>query len=107
MGFAPEDAVTQRDLEAQFESLLTTENADIWMAALTAQPNHLGSAFDRQNAEYVAALYESWGYTVEIAEYDVLFPTPKIRELELVSPTQYTARLMEMPVEGDPSTQHQ
>jgi N-acetylated-alpha-linked acidic dipeptidase len=104
MGFMTGDVATERQLEARFESMLTTENADHWMERLTAQPNHLGSAFNHGNAEYVAALYESWGYQVEIAEYDVLFPTPKIRELELISPTQYTARLMEMPLDSDPST---
>ncbi len=36
--------------------------------------------------------------------YQVLFPTPIERHLELVAPVQYTARLEEPAVEGDASS---
>ena len=39
--------------------------------------------------------FRSWGFEAELAEYRVLFPTPRIRELELLEPTRYTARLRE------------
>ena len=49
----------------------------------------------------MAALLREWGYRVEVKRYDVLFPTPKTRIVELVSPTRFTARLTEPPVAGD------
>ena len=39
--------------------------------------------------------FESWGFEVRLDEYQVLYPTPRIRELELIEPTSYTAQLRE------------
>jgi len=45
-----------------------------------------------------------WNYAVEIAEYQILFPEPLTRELELLYPYQFTASLTEDSLEEDPST---
>lgn len=54
----------------------------------------------------MAALFRSWGYDTKIEQYDVLFPTPKVRLLELVGPTKFTARLSE-PALGEDATSGQ
>lgn len=101
MGFSKEAAATQQKLEQQFDQKLKPENLDSWMKRLSARPHYVGTEYGKENAEFMAAQFRSWGYEVEIAEYHVLFPTPKLRELELVAPTTYKAMLVEPPVEGD------
>ncbi len=103
-GFTGAAAEAQHALEASFDSDLSTDDMDEWMRRLTAVPHHAGSAATREHAEFLAKLFESWGYEVEIAEYDILLPTPRTRELELTAPETFTASLAESPVEGDAST---
>src|SRR5258705_13313534 len=71
------------------------------MKRMSARPHHLGSAFDKENAEFIAAQFRAWGYETEIEQFDVLFPTPKTRRLEMIAPEKFTARLEEPPVKGD------
>jgi N-acetylated-alpha-linked acidic dipeptidase len=49
----------------------------------------------------MAELFRSWGYRAELEEFQVLFPTPKHRRLELVAPTSYVALLSEPPLAQD------
>ncbi|MEE3227344.1 MAG: transferrin receptor-like dimerization domain-containing protein [Bacteroidota bacterium] len=49
--------------------------------------------------------FESWGYDVEIDEYQVLFPYPKLRLLELTAPTAFKAALAPEPIAEDKYTQ--
>jgi N-acetylated-alpha-linked acidic dipeptidase len=100
-GFAPESAGRQRALEARFDAQLRKENMREWMRRLSARPHHVGSAYDRENAEFMAGLFRSWGYDAALERFDVLFPTPKTRVLELVAPERYTARLAEPPLRED------
>jgi len=65
------------------------------MQFLASRPHHVGSPQAKVNADYMAERFRSWGYEVELARYDVLFPTPKTRVLELLGPTPYRALLEE------------
>jgi N-acetylated-alpha-linked acidic dipeptidase len=49
----------------------------------------------------MAGLLRSWGYETELATYEVLFPTPKSRLLELVAPAPFRASLAEPPLAED------
>lgn len=104
-GFSPEGAAAQHQLEARFDQLLRAQNLDDWMKHLAARPHHVGSEYGRQNARFMARLFESWGYETQIVRYEVLFPTPRIRELQLVAPTRFTPVLQEPPLEEDPASQ--
>ncbi len=101
LGFSSARAAEQRALEARFDSLLKKENLREWMRRLSARPHHVGSPHDRENAEFMAALFRSWGYDAEIETFDVLFPTPKVRLLEMTAPERYAARLAEPPLKED------
>jgi N-acetylated-alpha-linked acidic dipeptidase len=101
LGFSEPRAAAQRELEARFDASLNPENLRNWMQQLSAHPHHVGSPYGKQNAELMASLFRSWGYETRIEEFRVLFPTPKIRRLELIAPTRFTASLAEPPIPGD------
>src|SRR5699024_1284517 len=69
-----------------------------------AEPNHVGSPYTKKNAEYVRDLINGWGIETKLEVFHVLFPTPEERVLELLEPAKFTAKLIEPPIEGDPST---
>jgi N-acetylated-alpha-linked acidic dipeptidase len=106
LGFTREGANAQRELEARFDSLLKRENLRDWMKRLAGRPHHVGSAYGRENAEFIAAQFRSWGYETQIEQFDVLFPVPKTRQLEMVAPEKFTARLAE-PVLAEDATSSQ
>ena len=101
MGFNEANAKSQLDWEKQFDAQLNTKNLDTWMQFLTSHPHHLGSAKGKANAEYMANLFRAWGYQTELAEYHVLFPTPKTRVLELLGSKSYKAKLEEPALKED------
>jgi N-acetylated-alpha-linked acidic dipeptidase len=100
-GFTPESAKQEQALETKFDSSLRRENMRDWMKHLTSRPHHLGSAFDKENAEFIAEKFRSWGYETEIEQFDVLFPTPKLRLVEMTAPSKFTAALAEPPLQED------
>ncbi|MDO7848842.1 transferrin receptor-like dimerization domain-containing protein [Hymenobacter sp. M29] len=101
LGFEPASAATELQLEKQFDAQLKADNLRQWMKRMAAHPHHVGSPYDKDNAEFMAALFKSWGYETRIDVSYVLFPTPKLRALELVAPTRYVAGLAEKPVAED------
>ncbi len=103
-GFSTEGAAVQQKLETQFDAQLKTENLNQWMKLMTAHPHPVGSPWGKSNAEFMAAKFREWGFETQIEEYQVLFPTPIVRLLEMVSPTPFKAGLTEPPVAGDASS---
>jgi len=104
LGFDEISAATQLELEADYDSRISASDLDEWVRILSRDPHHVGSEAGKAVVDYVAARFEEWGYEVEIAEYEILFPSPRTRELQLVSPTRYTAGLTEDSLPEDPST---
>ena len=100
-GFSPAHAAAQRALEARLDASLRPEDQRAWMERLTAHPHPVGSPWGRENAEFMAGLFRSWGFDTHIEEFRVLFPTPKLRRLEMLAPTRFTAALAEPPIAGD------
>jgi len=101
LGFSRENTAQQRAIEAQFDASLKKENLREWMKRISARPHHLGSPYGRENAAFIASLFRAWGYETEIEEFQVLFPTPKQRILEMLEPTKYKARLAEPSLKED------
>ena len=101
LGFTKTDADRERKLEARFDSSLRRSDLAPWMKRLSAHAHNIGSPYDRQNAEFIAAKFRSFGLETSIEQFDVLFPTPKIRILELTAPTVFHPLLAEPPVDGD------
>jgi N-acetylated-alpha-linked acidic dipeptidase len=91
--------------EAGFDAKLSPDSLRSWMKTITARPHHVGSPYGRVNAEFIAGRMKAWGFETTIDSFQVLFPTPKSRSLELLGPSAYTAVLTEPPVEGDATSQ--
>ena len=100
-GFSASGSAQQRTLEAKFDSFLKAENLRTWMKRLSARPHHLGSAYGKQNAEFIASQFKSWGFNTKIEEFEVLFPTPKTRIVQMTAPEKFSLKLNEPPVAGD------
>ena len=104
LGFDAAASNAQRTIESRLDASIDKNEMDQWLRRMSARPHHAGSAAGKENAEFIASLFESWGYDVEIAQYEILLPTPKVREVELVAPTQFSASLREDSLSEDPST---
>ncbi len=101
LGFRPENSARQRELEQKFDALLNRDNLKEWMRRMSAQPHQVGSAYGKENAEFLAGLFRSWGYDTAIEVFEVLFPTPTERIVEMIGPEKFTATLSEPPIPED------
>ena len=105
LGFSAESAAAQRQLEARLDEQMNPDNLREWMKRITAEPFFVGAPHNKENAEFVRDLsHREWGYEAEIVEYRVLFPKPRIREVEMVAPERYRARLEEPVIPEDASS---
>ena len=95
------DRETQTNLEAQFDAVLNPQNLDDWMKHMSSKPHHVGSPWSKQNAEFIAEKFESWGFETEIETFDVLMPFPIIRKLEMVGPNKVSLQLKEPAFDED------
>lgn len=107
LGFNSDSARSQNALEAKFDSFLNAENLREWMKRMSAQPHHLGSKYDKENAKFMEDKFKSWGYKTEIAEFEVLFPTPKTRIVEMTGPEKFTLKLNEPALKEDATSSQQ
>src|SRR5436853_1916704 len=106
-GFTAESAKAEREWEAKFRAIPSPDSLREYMRRLSARPHHVGSPYDKDNAEWILAKFKSFGLDACIETFDVLFPTPKERVVELVAPTKFVAKLQEPPVPGDPTSGQQ
>jgi N-acetylated-alpha-linked acidic dipeptidase len=93
--------------EKEFRSIPSPDTLRSTMKLLSARPHHVGSAYDKQNAEWILAKFKEWGWDAHIEIFDVLFPTPKERIVELISPGIFVAKLQESLLEIDPTSSQQ
>ncbi|PYS84651.1 MAG: folate hydrolase [Acidobacteria bacterium] len=112
LGFDRVSSAAERALEARFDSRrrtarLTPDFAPFPMKRLSARPHHLGSPYGKENAEFIAAQFRAWGFDTQIEEFSVLFPTPKTRLVELISPQKFTASLTEPAIPEDSTSNQQ
>ena len=104
LGFDVQGSSAQRDFESRFDAAIQPAHVKEWLEHLAARPHHVGSPYDKANAEYLADLFKSWGYDTRIERFDVLFPTPRVRVLELTAPASFTATLAEPALADDPTS---
>jgi N-acetylated-alpha-linked acidic dipeptidase len=100
-GFSASGAAAETQLEQRFDADLSAADLRSWMQQMSSEPNHVGSAHDKANAEFELKKFREWGWEASVETFSVLYPTPREVAVELVAPTRFVARLTEPPIAGD------
>ena len=104
MGYSAENSQTERQWEGKFQAIPQPDNLRAYMKRLSAYPHHVGSPYDKSNAEWILSKFKEFGLDAHIETFYVLFPTPKERRVEMVAPTHFVATMQEPTVPGDPTS---
>src|SRR3954462_4527592 len=104
LGFTAHSSVDQRAWEQKFKAIPSPKLMRDYMQRMSARPHHVGSPYDKDNAEWILKQLQSFGWDAKIEQFDVLFPTPKLRLLEMTEPTRFTAKIEEPTLAIDPTT---
>src|SRR5471030_2323054 len=92
------------DWEATFRALPQPSNIKETMRRMSARRHHVGSPYDKDNAEWLRDRFKEFGWDAQIETFYVLFPTPKTRLLEMTSPSKFMAKLEEPAEAKDPTS---
>src|SRR5579863_5165473 len=84
VGYSPRSSQAEREWEAKFRAIPDPANLKEYMRHLSARPHHVGSPYDKENAEWILARFKEWGLDAKIETFQVLFPTPKVRIVEMI-----------------------
>ena len=77
LGFTKETSAGQKDWEKKFRDGIVPRNIRENMRRLSARPHHVGSPYDKDNAEWILSRFKDAGFDATIETFNVLFPTPK------------------------------
>jgi N-acetylated-alpha-linked acidic dipeptidase len=103
-GFTTQSEPAELSWEQHFKLLPDPQRMRANMERLSARTHHVGSPYDKENAEWILAQYKQWGWDAHMEEFQVLFPTPKMRLLEMIEPSKFSAKLEEPAVAIDPTS---
>jgi len=107
-GYSAASSRTERQWEEKLRAIPSPEYLRAYMQRLSAHPHNVGSPYDKDNAEWIAAKFNEFGLDTHIEQFDVLFPTPKERVVELVEGgPKFTAKLQEPALPQDPTSNQQ
>jgi N-acetylated-alpha-linked acidic dipeptidase len=101
LGFSAAGAAAQRTREAAFDAAIDPAEIGRWMEHLASRPRHVGAPWTKESAEWMRDQLASWGWQARLETFDVLFPTPLERSLEMTAPTYYRAKLEEPTLSDD------
>src|SRR5215469_12415085 len=103
-GYTAQSAASEAQWEKKFRDLPDRDRIRENMRRLSARPHHVGSPYDKDNAEWLLAQLKSYGLDAKIEVFTTLFPTPKSRLLELQGAAPFKAKLQEPIVSVDPTS---
>lgn len=100
-GFTAVNALSQNQIEKNFDRQLSAANIGATIKTFSEKPHNIGSAGSKECAELIQSKLKSYGFDAKIETYNVLFPTPEIRVLEMTAPHSYKALLKEPGLKED------
>jgi N-acetylated-alpha-linked acidic dipeptidase len=107
-GYSSESSRAERQWEEKFREIPSPDNLRAYMQHLSARPHNVGTAYDKENAEWIAAKFKDFGLDTHIEQFDVLYPTPRERVVELVEGgPKFSAKLQEPALPEDPTSNQQ
>src|SRR5438045_6609402 len=104
LGHRSQNSEKEKQWEQKFREGIVPGNIRENMKRLSARPHHVGSPYDKDNAEWMLSKFKEWGFDAHIETFNVLFPTPKERIVELTGPTKFRAKLQEPILAIDPTS---
>ena len=106
-GYSRTASETERQWEEKFRALPVPDTIRENMRRLSARPHHVGSPYDKDNAEWMLGKFKEWGFDAQIESFYVLFPTPRERLVQLLDGSgtvKFTASLQEPAIPEDPTS---
>ncbi len=103
-GYTAEHSAAEVQWEQKFRAIPEPNRIREDMRRMSARPHHVGSPYDKDNAEWLLAQLKSYGLDARIEQFEALFPTPKSRKLELLGSAPFTAKLEEPTLAVDPTS---
>ncbi|AAM38455.1 peptidase [Xanthomonas citri pv. citri str. 306] len=100
-GYDAAAAQAQRALEARFDDGLKDADYRGWLKQWSSAPNQVGAPHNLVNARDLQTRLRDYGWDARIETFEVLWPSPRSSQLELLGPKPYIARLKEPPLAGD------
>jgi N-acetylated-alpha-linked acidic dipeptidase len=98
-GFKNTDA--QKKLESNFDSQLSAKRIGENIKLMSSVPHHIGSVGGKFVADEIAKQFKASGWDTKIVTYQLLFPTPITRVLEMKGATNFKALLKEPALKED------
>jgi N-acetylated-alpha-linked acidic dipeptidase len=107
-GYSADSSKAERQWEEKFKAIPSPDNLREYMRHLSARPHNVGTLADKENAEWIAAKFKEFGLDTQIETFEILYPTPKERVVELVAGgPKFVAKLQEPPVSQDLTSSQQ
>ncbi len=100
-GYAPANAVMQRELEGQAIGRPDPARARTLSKALSVEAHVAGTSAQARTRDYVIAQMKAMGLETEVRQYDVFIPHPTAVQVWRVSPRPKPLSLAEPAVAGD------
>jgi N-acetylated-alpha-linked acidic dipeptidase len=99
LGF--KNASKENKIEKDFDAQLSAKRVGENIKLLSSVPHHISSVGGKFVAEQIAKTFRENGWDTKIETYQVLFPTPITRIVEMKGVTNYKAQLKEYAVKED------
>src|ERR1700682_1162730 len=107
-GYSSESSRPERQWEEKLREIPSPDNLREYMQHLSAHPHNVGTDYDKKNAEWISSKFKDFGLDTHIEQFDVLYPTPKERVVELVEGgPKFSAKLQEPALPDDPTSGQQ
>ncbi len=103
-GFLAKDVSSEQKLEQQAQSTPDSTRLREYMEFLAGEPHNAGSPRSKAVAGHILGMLKDWGLEASIEEFEALMPYPTIRQVEVLGPKRYVAKLKEPAVAQDPTS---
>lgn len=95
------NADKQLQIEKEFDAQLSAKRVGQNIKLLSSVPHHVGSAGGKFVADEIAKVFKESGWDTKIVTYQLMFPTPITRMLEMSGVTNFKALLKEPGIKED------
>jgi N-acetylated-alpha-linked acidic dipeptidase len=103
-GFLAKEVSGEQKLEEQARTIPDPARLRKYMDFISSEPHSAGSPRSKAIAEYIVGTFKEWGLDAHIEEFEALMPYPTVRQVEVLGPRRYIAKLKEPVVAQDPNS---